>query len=283
MVGADDSLSLQNLLQQLLQTGNHLSLLNGRSRVSRRFKFLARFVDVRAGFFFLQDDQAFAGSLTDRAAPLADVGQRLDQMQKQLLDVSLILDCPHGGGFLLCRRQFGKLLRRVHRFGFKLDETLHLLGDLSVLQSLQEVLPFDGQLDDDLSDCCACFDESGFAFRARLDVLRVQEELHNVGHFVVDELADVLLHAADFAVDRQLGEAVVLKLAELHRDRRRDQLLSHRPGPLLVNLLPPQRELVDRPKRNDQREDQQERHKRTRRVSLHFDSPKGEASWPYGG
>jgi hypothetical protein len=86
----------------------------------------------------------------------------------------------------------------------------------------------------------------------RFERLSVEQNVDDAGHLLLDQPADVRLHRLNFFVNRQVGQPVVFKLAELLIDRRRDELLSHCPSPLLVDLLPPQVKLVDGRRRRRQ-------------------------------
>ena len=106
-------------------------------------------------------------------------------------------------------------------------------------------MTFNGQADDNLSDGFASRDELCFTFGDCVEMLSVEQNFDDVGHFRFDQLADAASHRGDFLIDGQFGESVVLKLVDLQIDGARYELLSHRSRTLLIDLFPSESQLVD--------------------------------------
>ena len=74
---------------------------------------------------------------------------------------------------------------------------------------------------------------NGLSLIARLSRLSLREQVHHTLHLVPHEAFDVATHRLDLGMERQLLEAVVLQLPELHVERGGDEFAGHRAGPLL--------------------------------------------------
>ena len=135
-------------------------------------------------------------------------------MTEQHDHVALVFDRPQGRLLALAGRLLGQRLRGLQHGLFHLDQSPHLGRQLGDLQPAQQVLPLDRELDDDLANLVAGFVEPRLAF-GRRPVLSLDQDVDHVQHFGFDQFVDVLPHADDLGVDRQLVQPVFLELLDL--------------------------------------------------------------------
>jgi hypothetical protein len=238
-IRTDEPLSFFDLFQQRPQSAQHDPLALSGFVVPRRFQRLARPVQLDARLRRFQNAQPVGGARADLSAPLADVGQRFDQHQKQRFHVALVLDVRQHGRFTLFFRPFVQRAGHAEGLAFERDHLADLSGQFGNLQAAEQFLTFGHQPDDHVADLAARRFKSLKPFLAGA-LLSLDQQLDHRLHLGVHQRVDVLAHGDDLLVDRQVHQSVLAQLPDLDLQHPGDQFAGQLARPLLRLLLGPQ-------------------------------------------
>ncbi len=270
-VAADQPLGLFDLFQQRPQALDHGFLAFACVVELGRRQRRVGFVQLLADLSRFQNPQAVGRAGAGLAAPIADVHQRIDQHQEQRFHVQLILDRRLVGGIAIILRDGGQRLCGDQRPGFHGDQLPDLSRDLGDLQAAEQLLPLGHQPHDDFANLAASLvDDRRLLVLAHF--LRLDQQLDDALHFLLDQAVDVAAHLADFFEDGQFRQPVLLELPNLDLEDAGDQFTGQRPRFLLGLLFAAQRVDLRAAACWQNREERRQRHDESGNP-FHLDSP----------
>ena len=235
-IGAKLALRIIHFFEQQPQALDDPLLTRRRFGIAESGQFRSGRVELLAYGGGLKNLQSLGRPGPQRAAPLADVGERFHQLQKELLDVSLVFDRGQRQPFLPSRKLIGDRAGRLPVLGLGIDQPLHLGGDFGRFEASQQILPLGRQSRDDLTNHLPGLPERIIPLGLG-PALRFHQQFDGLFHLFIDEGADIFPHQGNVAVQRKLLEPVLFQLLQLNVEHAGQQLPGHIASPLLGVLL----------------------------------------------